>query len=87
MGKLLGLPEWVAATGFVVCGLAVWLGAGFIILPRAHARLAARCPSPNPNPAPKARGEARAQRGCVISRLSGLAGGSTGVSSAGAFLG
>lgn len=47
MGKLLGIPEWVAATGFVVAALAVWLGAGFILLRRAHARLAARRPSPS----------------------------------------
>lgn len=46
MGELLGVPEWVAATGFVVAALAVWLGAGFIMLRRAHARLAARRPNP-----------------------------------------
>ena len=39
------MPEWVAVTGFVVVALAIWLGAGFIMLSRAHARLAARRPN------------------------------------------
>jgi len=46
VGELLGIPEWVAATGFVIVGLAVWLGAGFVMRRRAHARLAARRPNP-----------------------------------------
>lgn len=46
MGELLGVPEWVAGTGFVVAALAIWLGAGSIMLRRAHARVAARRPNP-----------------------------------------
>lgn len=46
MGELLGVPEWVAGTGFVVAALALWLGAGSIMLRRAHARVAARRPNP-----------------------------------------
>lgn len=46
MGELLGVQEWVAVTGFVIVGLAVWLGAGFIMLGRARARVAARRPNP-----------------------------------------
>ena len=46
MGELLGVPEWLAAAGFVVAGLTVWIGAGFIMVRRAHTRLAARRPNP-----------------------------------------
>lgn len=46
MGELLGVPEWVAVAGFVVAGLAVWLGLGFSLIRRAHRRVAARRPNP-----------------------------------------
>ncbi len=46
MGELLGIPEWLAAAGFVVCALTIWLGLGFAMRSRAHARLAARRPNP-----------------------------------------
>jgi hypothetical protein len=46
MGAWLGVSEWAAATGFVVAGLALWLGLGFVLQRRAHARVAARRPNP-----------------------------------------
>jgi hypothetical protein len=46
MGELLDVPEWLAVTGFVVATLTVWIGAGFIMVRRVHARLAARRPNP-----------------------------------------
>ncbi len=46
MGKLLGIAEWLAMAAFVVGGLAIWLGLGFAMLGRAHARVAARRPNP-----------------------------------------
>jgi hypothetical protein len=46
MGELLGVPEWVAATGFVVTYFAIWLGLGCLLNRRALARVAARRPNP-----------------------------------------
>lgn len=46
MGELLGIPEWLAKAGFVVVVLAIWLGLGFAMLRRDHARVAARRPNP-----------------------------------------
>lgn len=46
MGALLGVPEWLAATGFVVGALAIWLGFGFQLRHRAHKRVAVRRPNP-----------------------------------------
>jgi len=46
MGELLGVPEWLAATGFVAAGLTLWIGLGFWVLRRAHLRVAARRPNP-----------------------------------------
>lgn len=46
MGELLGMPEWLAATGFVVAALAIWLGTGSLLHRRAMARTAARRPNP-----------------------------------------
>ncbi|WP_285712307.1 hypothetical protein [Erythrobacter oryzae] len=46
MGELFGVPEWAAATGFVVVGLAIWLGAGFVMRRRAHFRVAKRRRNP-----------------------------------------
>lgn len=46
MGELLGVPEWLAVTGFVVTALASWLAAGFLLIRRAHRRVAARRPNP-----------------------------------------
>lgn len=46
MGAWLGIPEWLALTGFVVAGLSIWLGLGFVTIRRAHARVAARRPNP-----------------------------------------
>lgn len=45
MGAWLGVPEWAAAAGFVVAGLALWLGLGFVLRRRAHARVAVRRPN------------------------------------------
>jgi hypothetical protein len=42
MGELLGIPEWLAATGFVVASLAIWLAVGSVMRRRAHRRVAAR---------------------------------------------
>lgn len=42
MGEWLGVPEWVAVTGFVVAALAIWLTLGSILHRRAMKRLAAR---------------------------------------------
>ena len=47
MGELLGVPEWLAAAGFVVTGLTIWLGLGFVLHRRALARVAARRPNPS----------------------------------------
>ena len=46
MGELLGIPEWLAATGFVVSGLAILVGIGWLNVSRARARVAARRPNP-----------------------------------------
>lgn len=46
MGELLGVPEWVAITGFVAAVFAAWLVAGFWLLRSAHRRVAARRPNP-----------------------------------------
>ena len=46
MGALLGVPERVAVTGFVVAILAVWFALGFVVHRRAMRRLAARRPNP-----------------------------------------
>ena len=46
MGELLGLPEWLAATLFVVAWLGGWLGPGFLGHRRGLKRLAAKRPSP-----------------------------------------
>lgn len=45
MGKLLGIPEWLAVTGFVVAALAIWLVLGFVMRRRAHRRVADRRPN------------------------------------------
>lgn len=49
MGELLGVPEWLAATGFVVIVLALWIGLGVFFLRRAHSRLVARRANPTEN--------------------------------------
>lgn len=46
MGELFGVPDWVAVTAFVAGTLAIWLGFGFILIRRAHRRVAARRPNP-----------------------------------------
>lgn len=46
MGELLGVPEWVAATVFVVGGVTIWLGLGVWFNRRALARVAARRANP-----------------------------------------
>lgn len=46
MGELLGIPEWLAATSFVVAALTIWLGLGFWLRRRAFERVAARRPNP-----------------------------------------
>ncbi|ANK12392.1 hypothetical protein [Erythrobacter neustonensis] len=46
MGEWLGVPEWLAVTAFVIGGLAIWLTRGFVMLRRAHRRVAARRPNP-----------------------------------------
>jgi hypothetical protein len=46
MGELLGVPEWLAVTGFAVASLAIWLALGFVMLRRAHRRVAARRANP-----------------------------------------
>jgi uncharacterized protein YneF (UPF0154 family) len=46
MGEWLGVPEWVAGTGFVVAALTVWLALGSVVHRRAMKRLAARRPNP-----------------------------------------
>ncbi len=43
---MLGLPEWVAVTLFVVVGLTIWLGFGFWMLRRARRRVALRRANP-----------------------------------------
>ncbi len=47
MGELLGVPEWVAATAFVVAALALWLGMGTVLHRRAMACTAARRSNPS----------------------------------------
>lgn len=47
MGELLGVPEWLAVTAFVIGGLAIWLTLGFVMIRRAHSRVAARRPNPS----------------------------------------
>lgn len=46
MGELLGIPEWLALTSFVVAVLVVCLAMGFVMVRRAHRRVAARRPNP-----------------------------------------
>ncbi len=46
MGDLLGVPQWAAATGFVVAGLAIWIAIGFWLTRRAHRRVAERRNNP-----------------------------------------
>ncbi len=46
MGELIGLPEWLAVTLFVVLALGGWLGLGFFLHRRGHRRLAAKRPNP-----------------------------------------
>jgi hypothetical protein len=46
MGEALGIPEWLAMTGFVFAGLAIWLTLGFVLHGRAMRRLAAKRPNP-----------------------------------------
>jgi len=46
MGELLGIPKWLAVTGFVVAALVVWLALGFVMVRHAHRRVAARRPNP-----------------------------------------
>lgn len=46
MGELLGVPEWLAVTAFVTGGLTIWLALGFVMIRRAHRRVAARRPNP-----------------------------------------
>jgi len=46
VGDLLGVSEWVVATGFVATGLAIWIGLGFWGIRRAYNRVAARRPNP-----------------------------------------
>jgi hypothetical protein len=46
VGDLLSVSEWVAATGFVAAGLAIWLGFGAWLHRRALKRVAARRPNP-----------------------------------------
>lgn len=46
MGELLGIPEWLAMTGFVLGGLAIWLTLGFVMRQRGRRRLAAKRPNP-----------------------------------------
>jgi hypothetical protein len=46
VGELLGVPAWLAATGFVVGGLAIMSGIGWRNVHKAHARVAARRPNP-----------------------------------------
>lgn len=46
MGELLGLPEWVAKTGFVIAFVAIVFGMAGLSIRKAHARVAARRPNP-----------------------------------------
>lgn len=46
MGALIGIPEWMTATAFVVGGLAILFGIGWLNLRRTHARVAAHRPNP-----------------------------------------
>lgn len=46
MGKLLGIPEWLAMTGFVFGFSAILFGIGWLNVRRAHTRVAARRPNP-----------------------------------------
>jgi hypothetical protein len=46
MGELLGIPEWLAMTSFVLAGLAIWLAFGFVMHRRGMRRLAAKRPNP-----------------------------------------
>jgi hypothetical protein len=46
MGELLGIPEWLALTLFVLVGFAAYLTYGYHSLRKARRRLSARRPSP-----------------------------------------
>lgn len=46
MGELIGLPEWLAVTLFVLMVLGGWLALGFVLHRRGHRRLAAKRPGP-----------------------------------------
>ena len=46
MGELIGLPEWLAVTLFVLVWLGGWLGLGFVLHRRGRQRLAAKRPGP-----------------------------------------
>lgn len=47
MGELLGIPEWLAETLFVLGGLSIWLVVGVIAHRRGLRRLAAKRPNPS----------------------------------------
>lgn len=46
MGELVGLPEWLAKTLFVLAVLGGWLGLGFFFHRRGQKQLAAKRPNP-----------------------------------------
>ncbi len=45
MGELLGIPEWLVMTGFVVAAISIWLTLGVVMRRRAYRRVAARRPN------------------------------------------
>ena len=47
MGELLGVPEWVAKTGFVIAFVAILVGMAGLSVRKAHKRLATRRPNPS----------------------------------------
>jgi hypothetical protein len=46
MGELLGIPEWLAATPFLIVVLLVWLAWGSRSIRKAHRHLAEKRPNP-----------------------------------------
>ena len=46
MGELVGVPEWLAITLWVILGVAVWLAWGCHAMRKGHERLSARRPNP-----------------------------------------
>ncbi|NCP14351.1 MAG: hypothetical protein GW858_09340 [Sphingomonadales bacterium] len=46
MGEWLGIPEWLAVTIFAVTALTGWLALSFVMIRRAHRRVAVRRPNP-----------------------------------------